>query len=113
VVVRNVSVLGPDGKPLGTGGGPGSVGFGEGWIDSEATNFAIDISLLGETNFRPYNNCFRTFSKRRRDKTHTLPLYWSQILIFFQEVHSKDLTRILPCVWFRLRREVCYGLSRS
>ncbi len=36
VVVRNVSVLGPDGKPLGTGGGPGSVGFGEGWIDSEA-----------------------------------------------------------------------------
>ena len=34
VVVRNVAVLGPDGKPLGTGGGPGSVGFGEGWIDS-------------------------------------------------------------------------------
>lgn len=33
VVVRNVTVLGPDGKPLGTGGGPGSIGFGEGWID--------------------------------------------------------------------------------
>ena len=32
VTVRNVSVLGPDGKPLGNGGGPGSVGVGESWI---------------------------------------------------------------------------------
>lgn len=36
VVVRNVVVLGPDGKPLGTGGGPGSIGFGESWIENES-----------------------------------------------------------------------------
>lgn len=32
VSVRNVSVIGPDNKPLGTGGGPGSIGLGESWI---------------------------------------------------------------------------------
>ncbi|MDQ1248657.1 MAG: putative transport system permease protein [Actinomycetota bacterium] len=33
VSIRNVTVLGPDGKPLGNAGGPGSVGRGESWID--------------------------------------------------------------------------------
>lgn len=36
VSIRNVTVLGPDGKPLGTAGGPGSVGRGESWIDVPA-----------------------------------------------------------------------------